>query len=89
MEYVELMIEELKTIYGAKTGKKIEIKIENSYNLPNEEIGGVIVTAKNRQIIVKNTLALRLLNLAKRAVPIIRSGLFGPNPTRRHFSISL
>ncbi|VVC39217.1 ATPase, V1/A1 complex, subunit E [Cinara cedri] len=87
--YVESMTQELENIYRTKTGKNIEIKIENSSNLPIQEIGGVIVTAKNRTIIVENTMVLRLLNIGQQAIPIIRSGLFGPNPTRTHLSFTL
>lgn len=83
------MIKELENEYRVNTGKKIKILIKNNSNLPIQEIGGVIITAKNQTIIVENTLVMRLLNLVQRAIPIIRSGLFGPNPTRTHLSISL
>ncbi|XP_050058544.1 V-type proton ATPase subunit E-like [Aphis gossypii] len=84
MECVDLMIPELSEIYLANTGMNIEINIDNSIKLPNQEIGGVMVTAKGRRLLVENTLVVRLLYLTQQAIPIICTGLFGPNPTRTY-----
>lgn len=86
VKYVESMIDELKDIYQGSTGKKIQINIEYFLMLPREEIGGVVITAKNRTVIVENTLVNRLLHIAQQTIPLIRCGLFGPNPTRTHTS---
>lgn len=87
IEYVESIIDELKDTYQGCTGNKIKINIEYYLMLPIEEIGGVMITAKNRTVIVENTLVNRLLHLAQKAIPLIRSGLFGPNPTRTHIHV--
>lgn len=84
VECVYLMIPELSQIYLANTGINVEISIDNSIKLPNQEIGGVMVTAKGRRLLVENTLVVRLLYLTQQAIPIICTGLFGPNPTRTY-----
>ncbi|KAE9537957.1 hypothetical protein AGLY_005929 [Aphis glycines] len=65
MECVDLMIPELSQIYLANTGMNIEINIDNSIKLPNQEIGGVIVTAKGRRLLVENTLVINNINKIK------------------------
>jgi len=82
VEYVTLIIPELRQIYLANTGINVKINIDKSIKLLTQEIGGVVVTAKNQRVFVKNTLAVRLLYLNQQAIPIICTGLFGPNPTR-------
>lgn len=77
------MIDELQDLYKANTGMNVKINIDFS-KLPIEEVGGVMITSKNRKLIVENTLVVRLLYLGQQAIPLIRSGLFGPNPTRFH-----
>jgi V-type H+-transporting ATPase subunit E len=84
VECVNSMIPELKQIYLANTGTNVEINIDNSIKLPTKEIGGVMVTAKGRRLLVENTLVVRLLYLTQQAIPIICTGLFGPNPTRTY-----
>jgi len=84
MECVKSMILELRQIYWANTGIIAKIKIDNSIMLPTQEIGGVMVTAKGRKLIVENTLVVRLLYLTQQAIPIICTGLFGKNPTRTY-----
>ncbi|XP_026808481.1 V-type proton ATPase subunit E-like [Rhopalosiphum maidis] len=84
VECVNSMIPELKQIYLANTGTNVEINIDNSIKLPAKEIGGVMVTAKGRRLLVENTLVVRLLYLTQQAIPIICTGLFGPNPTRTY-----
>lgn len=80
---VKSMIGELQEIYKANTGMTVKINIDFS-KLPIEEVGGVMITSKNRRLIVENTLVVRLLHVAQQAIPLICSGLFGPNPTRFH-----
>jgi len=82
VEYVSLIIPELRQIYLANTGINVEINIDKSIKLPTQEIGGVVVTAKGQRVLVENTLVVRLLYLTEQAIPIICTGLFGPNPTR-------
>lgn len=89
MEYVKSMIDELKKIYRTDTGMNVTINIESSFMLSVQEIGGVMITAKNRTLIVENTLMIRLLHIAQQAIPLILCGLFGPNPTRTHSNITL
>lgn len=84
VEYVTSIIPELRQIYLADTGINIKINIDKSIKLPTQEIGGVMVTANNRRVLVENTLVVRLLNLTQQAMPIICTGLFGPNPTRTY-----
>lgn len=67
----------------------IKINIETNFMLSVQEIGGVMITAKNKTIIVENTLMIRLLILAQQAIPLMLCGLFGPNPTRTHSNINL
>lgn len=81
------MIPELRKIYLADTGINIKINIDNGIKLPTQEIGGVVVTANDRKLLVENTLVVRLLYLTQQAIPIIRTGLFGPNPTRTYLRI--
>lgn len=87
IECVKSMIDELKKSYLRDTGINVKINIEN-YSLSIEEIGGVMITAKNGKIIVKNTLVGRLLDISQQSIPLIRSGLFGPNPSRIHSSVN-
>jgi len=82
VEYVTLKIPELRQIYLANTGINVKINIDQIIKLPTQEIGGVVVTKKGRGIIVENTLVVRLLYLTQQAIPMICTGLFGPNPTR-------
>lgn len=82
VKLVKSMIDELEETYKAKTGMKIIINIDSDFNIPAQEICGILITAKNRTIIVENTLVARLLRLTQRAIPLITSGLFGPNPSR-------
>jgi len=84
VKYMTLMIPELRQIYLDRTGINIKINIDTSIKLPTQEIGGVVVTAKDRRILVENTLVVRLLYLTQQAIPIICTGLFGPNPTRTY-----
>ncbi|XP_060871846.1 V-type proton ATPase subunit E-like [Metopolophium dirhodum] len=84
VEYVTLMIPKLKQIYLANTGINVKINIDKSIKLPTQEIGGVVVTAKDRRVLVENTLVVRLLYLTQQAIPKICIGLFGPNPTRTY-----
>lgn len=86
IKYVKSIIKDLEKTYQADTGMSVKINIENNLALPIQEIGGVMVTSRNRRLVVENTLVARLLYLANRAIPIIRCGLFGPNPTRTHSS---
>lgn len=87
VECVISMIDELKILYHTDTGINAKINIEN-YSLSIEEIGGVMITAKNGKIIIKNTLVGRLLDISHQSIPLIRCGLFGPNPTRTHSSFN-
>lgn len=82
VKYVRSIIGELQKTYEANTGMTVNINIEKHLRLPIEEIGGVMITSKNRRIVVENTLVMRLLYLGHLAIPIIRCGLFGPNPNR-------
>ncbi|KAL4090320.1 hypothetical protein QTP88_025181 [Uroleucon formosanum] len=75
VEYVTSIIPELRQIYFADTGINAKINIDKSIKLPTQEIGGVIVTANNRRVLVENTLVVRLLNLTQQAMPIICTGL--------------
>ncbi|XP_025192598.1 V-type proton ATPase subunit E-like [Melanaphis sacchari] len=84
VECVNSMIPELKQIYLADTGINAEINIDNNIKLPTQEIGGVIVAAKGQRLLIENTLVVRLLYLTQQAIPIICTGLFGPNPTRTY-----
>jgi len=84
VKYMTLMIPELRQIYLDNTGINIKINIDKSIKLPTQEIGGVVVTAKGRRVLVENTLVVRLLYLIQQAIPIICTGLFGPNPTRTY-----
>jgi hypothetical protein len=76
------MIEELEKTYKEKTGMTIKINIDSRFKLPVQEICGILITAKNRTIIIENTLVARLLRLTERGIPLITNGLFGPNPHR-------
>lgn len=87
IECVKSMIDELKKSYLIDTGINVKINIEN-YSLSIEEIGGVMITAKNGKIIIKNTLVGQLLDISQQSIPLIRCGLFGPNPTRTYSSIN-
>lgn len=82
VKYVHSIIGELQKTYKADTGMTVNINIEKNLQLPIEEIGGVMITSKNQRIVVENTLVMRLLYLGHLAIPIIRRGLFGPNPNR-------
>lgn len=86
LEFVESMTDELEHTFKAHTGMNVKINIEN-HNLSVQDIGGVILTAKNRRILVENTLVTRLIHIALQYIPIICCGLFGPNPTRTHSNI--
>ncbi|KAL5235536.1 hypothetical protein ACI65C_002946 [Semiaphis heraclei] len=83
-KYVTSIIPELRQIYLANTGINVKLNIDKSIKLPTQEIGGAVVTDKSRKLIVENTLVVRLLNLTQQAIPIICTGLFGPNPTRNY-----
>jgi len=89
VEYVKSKIDQLKTVYRMKTGINVEIHIDPHIQLPIQEIGGIIITSRNRKKMVENTLVTRLLNLTREAIPLICCGLFGPNPSRRHSNVVL
>lgn len=82
VELVKSMISELEKTYRESTGMKVKINIENHLKLPVQEICGILVTAQNRRIIVENTLVTQLLRITNLIMPLITTGLFGPNPTR-------
>lgn len=79
---VKSMIHELERTYEENTGLNVKINIDKSLTLPAQEVCGIWITAKNRTIVVKNTLVERLLRLTQEAMPFITNGLFGKNPTR-------
>lgn len=75
----------MKKVYLTNTGIEVNIDIKNHIDLNMfKEIGGIMITAKNQKVLIKNTLVERLLYLTQQSIPLIRSGLFGPNPTRKY-----
>lgn len=87
----EIIGECLKTAidaYKEATKHEVDAKVEDNY-LPDESIGGVVISAKNGTVSVDNTLETRLLVIADKAdcplLPQYRVMLFGVNPSRKHF----
>ncbi|XP_050526804.1 V-type proton ATPase subunit E-like [Daktulosphaira vitifoliae] len=83
IKIIQSMTDELKDEYHHVTRMIVHISIDASLNLSTQDIGGVIITDKRRRIFVDNTLLMRLIYLAIQAIPFIRIGLFGPNPSRK------
>ncbi|KAJ9666746.1 V-ATPase V1 sector subunit E [Coniosporium apollinis] len=76
-------IEEAKSEYKEKTGKDVEITIDEKNPHPDESAGGVSVVGGNGRIDINNTLEERLKLLETDALPSIRVTLFGENQNRK------
>ncbi|CAL8087833.1 unnamed protein product [Orchesella dallaii] len=80
---VEEVIPQAKSQYTEKTGKEINIKLDQESFLAATICGGVDLLAQRGRIKVSNTLESRLEMIAGQMVPEIRTSLFGRNVNRR------
>jgi len=80
---VEEIMPAVKTQYTEKTGKEINLKLDQEVFLPANLCGGVDLLSQKGRIKVSNTLESRLDMIARQMVPEIRTNLFGRNTNRR------
>jgi len=80
---VEEVIPTAKSQYTEKTGKEVNIKLDQESFLSATMCGGVDLLAQRGKIKVSNTLESRLVMIAMQMVPEIRTSLFGRNVNRR------
>lgn len=69
--------------YKEKTGKDVQVKVDQESFLSANICGGVELQAQKGRIKVSNTLETRLDMLAQQMLPEIRNSLFGKNVNRR------
>jgi V-type H+-transporting ATPase subunit E len=80
---VEEVLPAIKTQYTEKTGKEVNLKLDQESFLAANICGGVELLAQRGRIKVSNTLESRLDMIARQMVPEIRTSLFGRNANRR------
>jgi V-type H+-transporting ATPase subunit E len=69
-------------LYKQKTGKDVNLKVDQENFLPASNCGGVELVAQKGRIRISNTLESRLDMIAKQKIPEIRTTLFGKNINR-------
>jgi len=93
---VEQVIPDAVAEFTVKTGRNVELSIDNTLFLPpgpperpkiEGEVcsGGVILSANNGKIVCSNTLDARLAMAWEQQQPFVRITLFGRSATRIHF----
>jgi len=80
---VEEIMPAVKTQYTEKTGKEINLKLDQETFLNAQICGGVDLLSQKGRIKVSNTLESRLDMIARQMVPEVRTSLFGRNTNRR------
>jgi len=80
---VEDVLPAVKTQYTEKTGKEINLKLDQETFLSANLCGGVDLLSQKGRIKVSNTLESRLEMIARQMIPEIRTSLFGRNVNRR------
>jgi len=83
LSLVDEVLGQAKTQYTEKTGKDINLKLDQESFLAASICGGVDLLAQRGRIKVSNTLESRLDMIARQMVPEIRTSLFGRNTNRR------
>lgn len=64
---------------------KVQIQVDVNHALPEQSLGGVVVTGLKGRIRCDNTLASRLTWTADKLMPAIRTHVFGPPASRAFF----
>jgi len=84
-DVVKKAIESAKKEFKDKTGKNVEVVVDEKDPLPDDSAGGVMVLSGNGKIEFNNTLEERLKLLETDALPSLRVKLFGKNENRRFY----
>ncbi|KAJ1950409.1 V-ATPase V1 sector subunit E, partial [Linderina macrospora] len=69
-----------------KSGKTVEVSVNEGSPLSDTVLGGVLVAAFNDRISVNNTLQARLDLCADGMLPQLRNVLYGQSPNRKFFN---
>lgn len=72
--------------YKEKSGREVEIALDEETTLPEASAGGVVVLNGNGKIQVDNTFEERLKLLGEQSLPAIRLSIFGPSESRKFFN---
>jgi len=80
---VEEVLGQSKSQYTEKTGKEVNLKLDQETFLSANNCGGIDLLAQKGKIKISNTLESRLDMIARQMVPEIRTSLFGRNVNRR------
>ncbi|KAJ1675646.1 V-ATPase V1 sector subunit E [Spiromyces aspiralis] len=67
-------------------GAKLNVEVADNEYLPDSSIGGVRLTTLEGRISVTNTIQERLSLCQEKALPAVRTHLFGPSPNRKFYN---
>jgi len=84
-DLVKKAIEAAKKEYKEKTGKDVDVELDESEPLPDESSGGVSIVGGGGKIEINNTFEERLEMLETDALPSVRNTLFGKNENRKFY----
>lgn len=74
---IEQLLPEVQSEYGKLTGgMQVQVIIDHKEHLPDNRIGGVLISARHRTVFVDNTLAVRFRRWTDVRLPFLRARLF-------------
>lgn len=81
-------IDDAKKDYNEGTKKDVNVAVDKDNYLPDQSLGGIIITKQNGNLSVDNTIEARIRLIAdsddSALLPQYRYVLFGSNPNRKH-----
>lgn len=82
---IEPLLPEIEYEYGRLTGGlHVQITLDHKVHLPDDRVGGVMVSARNRTVFVDNTLAVRFRHRTEVRLPFLWGRLFGDGCSGGH-----
>ncbi|XP_077556423.1 V-type proton ATPase subunit E-like [Haemaphysalis longicornis] len=85
VKLVQDALEVASKAYTKRTNRPLNAVIDKDTCLPEASSGGVELSSMRGKFKISNTLDGRLELISRKTLPQIRTGLFGPNPDRKHF----
>lgn len=82
---VQEALEVASKAYTKRTNLPLNAVVDLDAPLPDTSSGGVEMSSMRGKFKISNTLDSRLEHISRNTLPQIRTGLFGPNPDRKHF----